>query len=504
MIAPGIAFALTAFTAAWMPDPNVVRWGIVLVAAVASCAVLARAQFDRVDFAIMAFVAWCVASVAWSPDRLASVDAAEKVLAVAIVAMAMRRIDLRWVLSAACVGIVAAMVFGSAPFAGFGNPEMLAWFALIALPLTGISVAGFASALFLIVLWVSVTFTSAIWVTLSLAVAVPFLVRKWWQRIAAASALMAGTVFAVLVSDEVANGVATRLDLAAGTIAAWWAAPLFGHGIGSFLYVFPMFQGAGAALSLLPFDVNAATYANAAHNEYLQLLMETGIVGAALASWVVVENWRSREVALGARLALVIAAVMCLVGFPMQIPATVALVVMAIARVSPTSPVHGARRKLAIPVAVAGAVAMAIVVALVPAKVIAQAHMSAVMRYMQPAILYDKASAAMALNNALKAYDLDRADARIRLAVFQTAALTYERWHDPSSRAGVDAAWLVAQSASPSHTSALLTRLRVLVRDDDCYASDECVRIANELVRTASRTQEVQQLRRFRAWQPEK
>lgn len=482
-IAPGLAFALTATYLPWMPDPNVARWAIVFVAALLSCAVLFRAQFDRIDAAALIFATWCAFSIFWSPDRLASIDAAEKLGAVVLIFLALRRIERSWIVPAAVAGVGLAALIGKT-YAGTGNPEFLVQFALIAIPLlfpltiTGVvCVVGMVGA---IVMAPSL-------IPLSVVAGVPFLLRQWWARLALASVLATLAVAVIAHSTEAQIGVGTRLDMFAGTFAAWLVHPVNGWGLGSFVYVFPSYQGTGALFGLMPMSVEATTYANAAHNDFLQLAMETGVIGLGLGAWLLVEVWRGAT--KPARFAIGITAILCLTGFPMQSPATVMLAVVAASHASPMG-----WRFAALPVAVAGALAMVMIVATIPASVIAQAHFSAATRYYAKDVVKMKASAVVALAHAAQAYALNPSDPRIRLAVFQTAALTYERFPDAASRDGVEAAWKVAQSASPSDTLSLLTRLQFLIAEKECFKNRECDRIAGELVRTASRKQEVRRL----------
>jgi len=452
----------------------------VFVAALLASLSLWRAWFDRVDLSIAVFVAWCALSVLWSPDRLASVDGVEKLLAVALCLMALRRLNTGWLVPAAVGGVIIATVMGS-PFAGFGNPEFLVQFSLIALPMLSASVVGIACGL---ILAAAVVMTPSL-IPFTLALGTPLLLPRWPAKAVCASVLGVVAVVVLMHSQEAWDGVGTRLDMFAGTIAAWLEHPVIGWGFGSFVYVFPAYQGAGEAFGLMPLSVEARTYANAAHNEFLQLLMETGVVGFALAGWCVWELFQGKH-----SWALWVVAILCLTGFPLQSPATAMLAALAAARAVP-SPTRRGSLPL---VAVAGALAMGVVALSIPAKVMAQAHFSAVSRYYDPTVIDQKAAPLAALNHANQAYELDPANPRLRLALFQTAALSYRRFPNPDSRAAVDAAYAISRTASPSDTLALVTRLQFLIARQECFTSRECDSIANELVRTASRKAEVRRL----------
>ncbi|MBI1867897.1 MAG: O-antigen ligase family protein [Methylocystis sp.] len=80
-----------------------------------------------------------------------------------------------------------------------------------------------------------------------------------------------------------------RIALARNTIEAAKAVMPFGAGLGAFVPVYAMFEKPG--------DLISGSYANHAHNDFLELWLETGIVGPVLVGafviWVV---WRAAEV----------------------------------------------------------------------------------------------------------------------------------------------------------------------------------------------------------------
>lgn len=64
--------------------------------------------------------------------------------------------------------------------------------------------------------------------------------------------------------------IASRWEMTLGTLRAWRAFPVWGAGLGTHEFVFPMYD-----------QSELATYAQNADNDYAQLLEETGVVGAA-------------------------------------------------------------------------------------------------------------------------------------------------------------------------------------------------------------------------------
>lgn len=71
-----------------------------------------------------------------------------------------------------------------------------------------------------------------------------------------------------------------RLTILSSLIPAWKAFPMLGTGLGTFEFVFPMYDKTSA--------INLYTHAE---NEYAQLLTETGVIGLGLALWFIVAVW---------------------------------------------------------------------------------------------------------------------------------------------------------------------------------------------------------------------
>ena len=137
--------------------------------------------------------------------------------------------------------------------------------------------------------------------------------------------------------QELTGGV--RLAMDRDCLRMWREKPLFGWGLGTFPVVYPQFRS---------FYTNF--FVNQAHNDYLQLLTETGLAGFAIAiwflaltfrhAWAKLDNWT--ESAGGS---LTVAAILGCVGilvhsfldFNLQIPANAAIfyVLCAIAASNP-------------------------------------------------------------------------------------------------------------------------------------------------------------------------
>ncbi|HKW16144.1 MAG TPA: O-antigen ligase family protein [Terriglobales bacterium] len=119
----------------------------------------------------------------------------------------------------------------------------------------------------------------------------------------------------------------TRLQIDHDILKMVWAHPLLGWGEGTFAEVYPRFR-----------SFYTDSLVNAAHNDYLQALVETGILGFAVVIWFLVagirralrktEKWASNlngAVALAAVLGITGILVHSFVDFNLQIPANAAL-----------------------------------------------------------------------------------------------------------------------------------------------------------------------------------
>lgn len=137
--------------------------------------------------------------------------------------------------------------------------------------------------------------------------------------------------------QELSGGV--RLTIDRDCLRMWWTRPVLGWGLGTFPVVYPQFR-----------SFYTTFFVNDAHNDYLQLLVETGLAGAAIALWFLVVTFRRAKAKLDnwtetANGTLTVAALLGCIGilvhsfldFNLQIPANAALfyVLCAIAAADP-------------------------------------------------------------------------------------------------------------------------------------------------------------------------
>jgi O-antigen ligase len=109
-----------------------------------------------------------------------------------------------------------------------------------------------------------------------------------------------------------------------GTLSAFRDYPIFGSGLGTFQYIFKVYQPEGLRL-----------YWNHAHNDYLELLLELGIVGSLIAVFfftvilrtIMKTDWSEREMYIGAAFlsSITTIAVHSIVDFNLHIPSNALL-----------------------------------------------------------------------------------------------------------------------------------------------------------------------------------
>lgn len=152
--------------------------------------------------------------------------------------------------------------------------------------------------------------------------------------------LMAVATIAYIGGSEVSSRLSTisdykhhdlstelRLNIARDSLAMFRARPWLGWGLGTFADVYPQFR-----------SLYSDAFVNAAHNDYLQLLLETGIIGFAIMIWFLIavirpairktKNWPSDVngmLALAALLGIGGILVHSTVDFNLEIPANAML-----------------------------------------------------------------------------------------------------------------------------------------------------------------------------------
>ncbi len=298
-----------------------------------------------------------------------------------------------------------------------------------------------------------------------------------WPVGTVAAVIMAGC-FGVLVwlMEPLTISLLSRAELAINTGAMWFAAPIKGHGLGSFNYVYPAF--AEADLRLLPWKEwsvlgDAHVHPGAAHNEYLQVLSELGLIGGLIAA-----AFFGLMVRLPAP--LMVTLVLCLTGFPLQNPATGVLAVIAIGQAMKW-------REPTFKVPILVAVVAAIFAFSSTKSIIAQQVFQDVGKSL-------KLNPAVAMQANIRAYEIYPADLEIRLQYFRTlvrAAQFYENLTiDPRA---AEIAYEISRSAIPENPGLLLARRGFLKANGKC--GRECDQIRDILRSQSSRSWELRDLK---------
>jgi O-antigen ligase len=338
-----ISAALFLATMAWWPGliaGHLPKWMVLY----AFCLALPflKFQWDAVTASVLLFLGWLCLSVLWSEDQRQSLHQLHKILPLAACFFAGRVYGLKPVIRVAglCVAgvLVFELTFGW--FGSFGNENFATEYVVLLLPLLWFGSNSEHR-------WVRIAHLALLGASIAYLMYLPSRIEfiafyglfLWllWTHVRSAAVFAAAvpvvTLFVVPEAWDVVSGSAlARLEL-------WWNTghmvlehPLLGQGFGSFNYHYPRFGAEHLAL----FDrveVQIGHHAGAAHNDYLQLWAETGLVGLGLAGlclWVIF----SRSVP---SVILILGAVMCAIGFPAQMPVTGALLAYALGSCCPLS-----------------------------------------------------------------------------------------------------------------------------------------------------------------------
>ncbi len=470
-------------------DPAVPRWTVIyLIAVVAALSLAWHAetfQLRRVEALVLAFVAWIALSLAWSPDPYHGtgqlIQVAAMVSILLFVGRARRETLLRVVPVAASLAIAGALLLYAVfpeHFGGFGNENWIAEFLIIVLPFACLvacrpTLDGWAlvvaSAVVVAALVYLMFFNGSALPTVALVGLVAFAIgalawrRRWWTAgIITLIVLNVALWSGYLTSEETLSSFWVRIEIGLGVLSMIRDAPWFGHGMGSFNYIYPLhseafldvFPGAVTFMGLATMD------AGSAHNEILQVWSEYGFVGLALsgaAAWFLVVHYAGKRrdgLDVAAGLALVVASMLSLVEFPIHNPQSGLAIIVALAIVIQGDRI--VRRRS---------------VALVPATVLSVALATTGVRAYAAGIHYSQTAAlmgdhpAMALRENLDAYrDWPFKRSYRRQLTLSVGAVV--RGHEGEvilTPEAADAAHKITSTAAPHNPDVLLSRAGLLL-----------------------------------------
>lgn len=385
----GAAFAaIAAVSLAWWPQfvgaPGLRLISLFAVAAVALVVLAVRiARTGRLalswaDAAALGFLAWAAVSLLWAPDPRGGALVLQTMgLLVALFMLVghtplerLRRV-VPAALTAAIAGALVLVWLFPDDIGGFGNRNWLAEWLLMSLPFVCVLVgwpgirpgAYFRAAPWclapLVVAAAAVGYLAffdvgnAQWAVLWLCVVAGCWRLRW--PIATGVVLVAPVSLTLLWPGLAPEGLIAslteRAELVVNSAILWWEYPIWGHGLGGFVYEYgrvqeahlEYFPGLGT-VTLLP-----NLFAGAAHNEYMQGLVELGVVGMALAGlllWFALRTWSgfatstyrhwsqengaNHAFGSAARWSLFITAILAVFSFPLQEPASAALAALSL------------------------------------------------------------------------------------------------------------------------------------------------------------------------------
>lgn len=498
-------------------DGGLARWLVLLVFAggfALTSTWAKRVTIDAADIGALLFTAYAATSLIWTPDLLWGVVCLAKlgVLVVLFLVLRRRRLD-EVVPLAIAFAVLAVLVLhwvGWVKWSGFVNPNLVAEFILVATP-------------FLLLKRCYLSIAGAAWLYLFLInpsnleyliLGLGFVGWVCWKDrgpvnillfVLAGLVLLVGFVISLGIY-EVRISVLSRIELLYNTLTMWSQAPILGHGVGSFDYVYPVYGD--AILTLFPemvWSVLGASklYAGSAHNEFAQLLSELGIVGALLVVlFLMAVTWKpDTRFKRGCIGSLIVLGILSLIGFPLQMPSTALFGVVALAGLcgkSAASVVWTRRRRwpsvAVVPLLVAGMWYWG-----------AQAAIGQ-MLFAESVVMIPR-DALHALVRNRDALDRFRPDQMARLQIFKTAVLANEKVTIAPET--IHGAYEISLSASPNHAGTLLARFHWLIRETGCgdesdategqdepLYEGECFDILNRLSRQSSRVQEVAEVLR--------
>lgn len=325
-------------------SPYTVRWTCMGLLAVTALLVFSvhiwrtrTVYIDRLTVSALCAFGYVFLSVAWSPDWREGLD---QIIVIALLLVCFLAFRAGWFVCEYVqyyvIGAVVLWAIWPEISGGFGNENFITEFLLIATPAfcsfqrdKGLVMP--AVALIGVVTVVAMSGSDS-WMVV--AGILPFLYclrRRWWYAAAFWVVVPVNVLVLTDIPPSLYSSVTERLELWYNTSVAFLAAPWFGHGLGSFDYVYPLY--AERHLEVFDFDRTVldriTVFAGSAHNEFLQALFTFGVFGGGLIGWFVYEAVRRAK---GWRLAMLgVAGALSLIAFPFQNPATAFLVVAALA-----------------------------------------------------------------------------------------------------------------------------------------------------------------------------
>jgi O-antigen ligase len=407
-----------------------------------------RIRLDSVDFAFALLIGYAALSLCWSADWRSGVQAVilgvAAWLALAHVKQSTTQhhlIAFAWGIAAAdCLVIARYYLMAPDQWAGFENRGYMAESLTLGLPFLLVlwtrrhSLQRSFAALVLVAVLLFLGFVSQsaiplfVLVTLAIGLAIhkAFETRRLWGILASClfTALSALIIIFAWEPLDLSRRLLIRLELMLDTIYMAAGTPVFGHGVGSFVALFPLFKESHLAIFPHFNQVFSAytTEAEAAHNEFLQVAAELGLLGIVLLVFLFATIWRVARgavrgdlIAAAGSLTLLAIAAASMIEYPLQRPATYFLALAAVAFVCHNRPPTLPYRVVTLPksTVLPAALMLCSLAAGIVYAGYASARGDALFRHAQTAA----SSPASALAEALQAHTTNPLDRKIRVAL---------------------------------------------------------------------------------------
>lgn len=292
------------------------------------------------QFWALALFAWFAASLGWSPDPLQGQHQLFPAAALLVAFLVARHLPLRGPVTIAYACILA-LAFGTSsdtswlPWGGLGNENFVTEFLLIGAPLVVRPYRLFLWPVAASYLFFHNPSKIEFWVA-ACAVAAMLLwdCRRDRFGVVLVMIALAGCAAFVLWTGMISESVLPRAEIWLNT--TWLALhdPIAGTGFGGFTHDYASYQGTFVTLfGAKTWLTSPAMAPVEAHNEYLQLWAEGGIIAVAL-GWALVASLRLREGETACLYVLCAVALIAFIEFPMQNPQTAVVAALAAGRLA--------------------------------------------------------------------------------------------------------------------------------------------------------------------------
>ena len=326
-------------------------------------------HLDRADLALLVFGLYAALSLTWAPDPAGGALQLAGIIAFVVFVLHARSCtpdQLTFPLTLTCIVAMTIILLRSGLSAksngGFGNENYMAEMLLICLPFSGlwfqsrqqpdrwIGLVLITATLAALVFYNASRIEFLVVPGTMWAALIVWLMSRGQLKMAlciTSGIALVSVICLIVLNDRILQfePIAERAEIYVNATLLWLDYPIIGTGIGGFDYLYPEYQQ--RHLYYLP-EIRGLTlespffFADAAHNEPLQILVETGVVGLLLVLWFIFELVRNTihttektPLIFACGIAVASFGIIALVNFPLRNPGTLALGAMAIGAFSP-------------------------------------------------------------------------------------------------------------------------------------------------------------------------